>query len=102
MDLPLVPRLQEEGVTYNLEDGLHKLAEYSHDRELAYTGSGAGAAEAMRALIDASDVHVLLNTRATQLISDGNGGVTGVIANDDETVYTVNADAVLLATGGYG
>ena len=94
--------LQEEGVTYNLEGGLHKLAEYSHDRELAYTGSGAGAAEAMRGLVDEAGVNVLLNTRATELISDGEGGVTGVIANDDTTVYTIEAPAVLLATGGYG
>ena len=94
--------LQEEGVTYNLEGGLHSLAEYSHDRELAYTGSGAGAAEAMRNRIAESDVKVLLNTRATELISDGNGGVSGIIANDDTTVYTITADAVLLATGGYG
>ena len=94
--------LQEEGVTFNLEGGLHKLAEYSHDRELAYTGSGAGAAEAMRNLVNESGTNVLLNTRATELISDGEGGVAGVIANDDTTVYTINARAVLLATGGYG
>ena len=94
--------LQEEGVTYNLEGGLHKLAEYSHDRELAYTGSGAGAADALRTLIADKGVQVLLNTRATELISDGNGGVSGVIANDDTTVYTINASAILLATGGYG
>ena len=94
--------LQEEGVTFNLEGGLHKLAEYSHDRELAYTGSGAGAAEAMRGLVEKAGVNVLLNTRATELVSDGNGGVCGVIANDSETVYTISAGAVLLATGGYG
>ena len=93
--------LQSIGVTFNLEGGLHKLAEYSHDRELAYTGSGAGAAENMRRLVDEGGVKVLLNTRATELIAE-NGAVTGVIADDGETVYTVKADAVLLATGGYG
>lgn len=93
--------LQSIGVTYNLEGGLHKLAEYSHDRELAYTGSGAGAAEAMRNIIAENGTKVLLNTRATELITE-NGVVTGVIANDDETVYTIKADAVLMATGGYG
>ncbi len=93
--------LQSIGVTYNLEGGLHKLAEYSHDRELAYTGSGAGAAEAMRNIIAENGTKVLLNTRATELITE-NGAVTGVIANDDETVYTIKADAVLMATGGYG
>ncbi|MDO4633718.1 MAG: FAD-dependent oxidoreductase [Eubacteriales bacterium] len=94
--------LQSIGVTFNLEGGLHSLAEYSHDRELAYEGSGAGAAENMRNLVAAAGTNVLLNTRATELISDGNGGVAGVIANDGTTVYTINADAVLLATGGYG
>ena len=93
--------LQSIGVTFNLEGGLHKLAEYSHDRELAYTGSGAGAAEAMRDLVNESGVKVLLNTRATELIAE-DGAVTGVIANDADTVYTIRADAVLLATGGYG
>ncbi len=94
--------LEEIGVTFDLESGLHKLAEYSYDRELAYTGGGAGAAEAMRGLVAEAGTNVLLNTRATELISDGNGGVSGVIANDDTTVYTINAQAVLLATGGYG
>ena len=93
--------LESIGVTYNLEGGLHKLAEYSHDRELAYTGSGAGAAEAMRNLVNEGGTKVLLNTRATELIVE-NGAVAGVIANDAETVYTIHADAVLLATGGYG
>ncbi len=93
--------LQSIGVTFNLEGGLHKLAEYSHDRELAYTGSGAGAAEAMRNLVKEGGVKVLLNTRATELIAE-NGSVAGVIASDADTVYTIKADAVLLATGGYG
>lgn len=93
--------LESIGVTFNLEGGLHKLAEYSHDRELAYTGSGAGAAENMRNIIADNGAKVLLNTRATELITE-NGAVTGVVADDGETVYTVKADAVLLATGGYG
>ena len=93
--------LESIGVTFNLEGGLHKLAEYSHDRELAYTGSGAGAAENMRNIIAENGTKVLLNTRATELITE-NGVVTGVIADDGETIYTVKADAVLLATGGYG
>lgn len=93
--------LESIGVEYNLEGGLHKLAEYSHDRELAYVGSGAGAAESMRTIVSGNGTKVLLNTRATELIAE-NGAVTGVIAHDEETVYTIHADAVLLATGGYG
>lgn len=94
--------LQEKGVTYDTESGLHQLAEYSHDRELAYTGSGAGAAEAMRNLVAESGAQVLLETRASELITDGNGTVTGVKASSSTTNYTINAKAVLLATGGYG
>lgn len=93
--------LQSIGVSYDLEGGLHKLAEYSHNRELAYIGSGAGAGENLRRLVNESGANVLLNTRATELISE-EGAVTGVIANDGETIYTIHADAVLLATGGYG
>lgn len=94
--------LQEKGVTFDTESGLHKLAEYSYDRELAYTGSGAGAAQNMRNAIADTDAQVLLNTRANELIVDEAGAVIGVKASDDNTNYTLNAKAVLLATGGYG
>ena len=94
--------LQANGITYNLEGGLHKLAEYSHDRELAYTGGGAGAGEALRTAVNDGGTTVLLNTRASELLTDGEGNVTGVVAADDTVKYTVNAKAVLLATGGYG
>lgn len=94
--------LQEQGVTFDTESGLHQLAEYSHDRELAYTGSGAGAAEAMRQAIAATDATVLLDTRATELLTDDSGAVTGVKASSDSVDYTIEAKAVLMATGGYG
>lgn len=94
--------LQENGVTYDTESGLHQLAEYTHDRELAYTGSGAGAAEAMRNAIAETDAQVLLSTRAEELLVDENGAVTGVKASNADTTYTIQAKAVLMATGGYG
>lgn len=94
--------LQENGITFDTESGLHQLAEYAHDRELAYTGSGAGAAEAMRNAIAETDAQVLLSTRAEELIVDENGAVTGVKASSDDTAYTIHAKAVLMATGGYG
>lgn len=94
--------LQAQGVTFDTESGLHQLAEYSHDRELAYTGSGAGAAEAMRQAIAATDATVLLETRATELLTDDSGAVTGVLASSDSVDYTIEAKAVLIATGGYG
>ncbi|MCD8098289.1 MAG: FAD-dependent oxidoreductase [Lachnospiraceae bacterium] len=94
--------LQEQGVTYDTESGLHQLAEYTYDRELAYTGGGSGAAETMRELVEASGATVLLSTQANELLTDDSGAVVGVAASSDTVDYTINADAVLLATGGYG
>lgn len=87
------------GITF--EEGLHQLGEYSHNRELAYTGGGAGFAEAMRKAVEEAGVQVLLNTKAESLISD-NGTVTGVKAASSDADYTLTAGDVVLATGGYG
>lgn len=90
------------GVEYNMEGGLHDLAEYSHDRELAYAGGGAGATESLRQAVKDSGADVLLDTTATSLIEE-NGKVVGVKATGkDGTSYTLRADSVVLATGGYG
>lgn len=90
------------GVTYNMEDGLHKLAEYSKDRELAYTDGGAGAAKVLADAINETDATVLLNTSAKSLITE-DGKVTGVEAETRKgKKYTLTADSVILATGGYG
>lgn len=90
------------GVRYNMEGGLHQLAEYAIDRELAYDGGGAGAAETLNDKVHATDANVLLNTVAKHLIVE-NGKVTGVEAESQKgKKYTLKADAVILATGGYG
>ena len=87
------------GITF--EEGLHQLGEYSHNRELAYTGGGVGFAEAMRKAVEEAGVQVLLNTKAESLIAD-NGTVTGVKAASSDADYTLTAGDVVLATGGYG
>ena len=87
------------GITF--EEGLHQLGEYSHNRELAYTGGGAGFAEAMRKAVEGAGVQGLLNTKAESLIAD-NGTVTGVKAASSDADYTLTAGDVVLATGGYG
>lgn len=90
------------GVCYNMEGGLHQLAEYAINRELAYDGGGAGAAETLNDKVHATDANVLLNTAAKHLIVE-NGKVTGVEAESQKgKKYTLKADAVILATGGYG
>ena len=87
------------GITY--AEGLHQLGEYSHDRELAYTGGGAGFAEAMRKAVDDSGVQVLLSTKVESLITEGDA-VVGVKATSSDADYTITAENVVLATGGYG
>lgn len=90
------------GVRYNMEGGLHQLAEYAIDRELAYDEGGIGAAETLNDKVHATDANVLLNTAAKHLIVE-NGKVTGVEAESQKgKKYTLKADAVILATGGYG
>ena len=46
-------------------------------------------------------IEVMLNTTATEILMD-NGAAVGVKAEDAEHEYTVNARAVILATGGFG
>ena len=52
---------------------------------------------------DKAGVQTLLNTTATELLTDANGAVVGVKATGStgETI-TVNAKAVVLTTGGFG
>ncbi len=46
-------------------------------------------------------IKIMLNTTATEIIME-DGQAVGVMAQDSEHVYTVNAKAVILATGGFG
>lgn len=46
-------------------------------------------------------IEIMLNTKATEIIM-ADGAAAGVKAEDAEHEYTVNAKAVILATGGFG
>lgn len=89
------------GVQYDAD--LHKLAEYSHDRELAYTGGGPQFAKTVREKIEETEIDVHLDTQVNELTVDENGAVNGLIAqSEDGTTYKVQAKAVIIASGGYG
>ena len=66
-------------------------------------GSGVGAylVTALLKKVNDLDINVMYNTTATELISS-DGTVTGVKAESNDTNYTINAKAVILATGGFG
>ena len=52
-------------------------------------------------VVEANGIEVMLNTTATEILMDG-GAAVGVVAEDAEHIYTVNAGAVILASGGFG
>ena len=66
-------------------------------------GSGVGAylVTSMLKKVNELGIDVMYNTKATELISQ-DGTVTGVKAERHDTNYTINAKAVILATGGFG
>ena len=73
---------------------------YLHEPE---DGSAVGSflVEKLNETCEKMDIPILLNTEATELIMDGDAAV-GVKAQDKEHDYTIQAKAVILATGGFG
>ncbi|MBR4081542.1 MAG: FAD-dependent oxidoreductase [Clostridia bacterium] len=64
-------------------------------------GRGAGVVKNLTAKFEAEGGVLMLSTPAKELIID-NGAVVGVKAEGNGKAYTINAKAVILATGGYG
>ena len=70
-------------------------------RTYSGVGRGAGVVKTLLAHVEEAGGQVLMSTPATELlISDG--AVTGVKAESEDAVYTINAKSVILATGGFG
>ncbi|MCP1639139.1 fumarate reductase flavoprotein subunit [Streptococcus gallinaceus] len=91
------------GVEYDMAGGLHVLAEYRKNRELAYAHGGHGFAASVREKMAASNVNLLLQTKAEKLLTDGQGNVTGLVAVEENGItHRISAKAVVLTTGGYG
>ena len=67
-------------------------------------GSGVGAylVDRFSAKLNELGVEVMLETAATELLADAEGKITGVKAEGPDAVYTINAKAVILASGGFG
>ncbi len=67
-------------------------------------GSGVGAflVDRFSAKLAELGVNVMLETEATELLTDAEGKITGVKAEGPDANYTINAKAVILATGGFG
>ena len=85
-----------------LPEKLTKVGENSVDRVLIYKGAGAGLMDAYAAKVAQTTVQLLMDTRATKLLTQDNEviGVEGKAK--DGTTYQIKAKATVLATGGYG
>ncbi|KPU45599.1 urocanate reductase precursor [Oxobacter pfennigii] len=62
---------------------------------------GAGLIKNIENFIRGKGVKIITETRVTELITDENGDVTGVIAEGAEGKVTVDAKKVILASGGF-
>lgn len=63
--------------------------------------TGAVMSSKILAHLEELGVEVLTGTPATELLTDETGAVIGATAVCDNVTYTINAGAVILATGGY-
>ncbi len=70
-------------------------------RTYSGVGRGAGVVKTLLEHVEEAGGQVLMSTPATELIVT-DGKVTGVKAEGEKALYTINAKAVILATGGFG
>lgn len=70
-------------------------------RTYSGVGRGAGVVKTLLQRVEDAGGDVYLNTAGTELIIE-NGKVVGAKAESKDKIYTVNAKAVILATGGFG
>lgn len=92
----------EVGVVW--EDELMFFGGHSVKRSLIPLGaSGREIISKLVAKAEEMEIPILLNTKATALITDENGKVIGVEAAGEDTNYTFNTNkAVIIASGGFG
>ena len=64
-------------------------------------GGGAGMAEPFNAALEEAGVELMLETRATELITDASGAVVGVRAESKGSNIEIAVKSVVIATGGY-
>ena len=92
--------MEDLGVAFDSEPV--NWAEHRVPRSFRWTGGGAALIKSLHEAALAKGVEILLNTRATRLVQE-NGRVTGVVAvGKDGAEQVFSADAVILATGGFG
>ncbi|SNV79290.1 flavocytochrome c [Clostridium cochlearium] len=83
-----------------------RLGGASENRAHRPTGGGAVGSEIVKTLKKAAEdkkIDVRTMNKATEILKDDKGNITGVKAVDkEEKEYTIEAKAVIIATGGFG
>lgn len=72
-----------------------------HWRTLLSATSGAGVAKVLTKMVGERAIDLRLGTKATKLIVDENGAVTGAEVEVAGGSYAIKAKSVILATGGF-
>jgi len=65
------------------------------------TKGGTALTQNMEKFLLGEGIEILTETKATELITDKDGNVVGVIAESKDSKITINAKKVILAAGGY-
>lgn len=67
-------------------------------------GAGVGAylVEHFVSNVEENEIEIIYNTEAKEIIMNEDGSVAGIKAEGKDANYTINAKAVILATGGFG
>lgn len=98
--------LIENGMELNLVDSGSGFSFANIGRPATLHGYNEGGTVAITKIIkefEQNNGKVMFSTPATELLTDDSGKVVGVIATkDDGSKLKVNAEAVILATGGFG
>jgi fumarate reductase flavoprotein subunit len=89
---------EAHGVQFRLKKSWPNLPPVWHVPE----GGGTAIMKQMRKMAEDAGVEILTNTAATALLQDCTGAVRGVRAERAGEVLEFSADAVILATGGFG
>jgi len=68
---------------------------------IAASGGGAGLATMLAAAAEKAGIEIRYQTPLRRLIQDNSGAVVGVEVRGPEGIYSINASAVVLASGGF-
>ncbi len=91
---PAADWLMDNGVEFEGVSGDFTLVPKNHSL-------GSMVTSACREQLDELGVDIRTNTRGTELLTDDSGAVIGAVVSTGDGEYTIYADSVIMATGGF-